>query len=35
MVSTGNCIGVRVCPNPTGSLIGGNQKSHWAISPAK
>jgi len=34
MVNTGSCLAVRVCPNPTGSSIGGNQKSHWAISPA-
>src|SRR4029453_3697964 len=35
MVNTGSWDAVRVCPNPTGSLIGGNQKSHWAISPAR
>src|SRR5829696_5017219 len=35
MVSTGSCAAVRICPNPTGNLIGGNQKSHCAISPAK
>ena len=34
MVNTGNCLAVRVCPNPTGSSMSGNQKSHWAISPA-
>ena len=34
MVSTGSCAGRRTCPQPTGSLTGGNQKSHWAISPA-
>jgi hypothetical protein len=34
MVSTGSWVAVRVCPNPTGSLIGG-QKSHCAISPAR
>ena len=25
---------VRTCPNPTGTSTSGNQKSHWAISPA-
>ena len=34
IVSTGNCLAVRDCPNPTGSVTGGNQKSCWAISPA-
>ena len=34
MVNTGNCLGPRTCPNPTGTSIGGNQKSHWATSPA-
>ncbi len=34
IVSTGSCVGVRVCPNPTGRLIGGNHKSNWATSPA-
>ena len=34
MVSTGNNAGLRVCPNPTGNSIGGNHRSHWAISPA-
>src|SRR5437879_4653658 len=34
MVSTGNWAGVRDCPYPTGSVIGGNHRSHWAISPA-
>jgi hypothetical protein len=34
IVNTGNCIGERVCPYPTGALIGGNHKSHCAISPA-
>ena len=33
MVNTGSCVAVRVWPNPTGSSIVGNQKSHWAISP--
>jgi hypothetical protein len=35
IVRTGSCVGPRVCPNPTGSVIGGNHKSHCAISPAK
>ena len=34
IVSTGSCFAVRTCPNPAGSLTGGNQKSHCAISPA-
>ena len=34
MVSTGNCLAVRTCPAPTGTSMSGNQKSHWAISPA-
>ncbi|CRK60480.1 1-deoxy-D-xylulose 5-phosphate synthase [Alloactinosynnema sp. L-07] len=34
MVSTGRRAGLRACPNPTGSVIGGNHRSHWAISPA-
>jgi hypothetical protein len=34
MVSTGSCMAVRACPNPTGTSISGNQKSCWAISPA-
>jgi len=34
MVSTGSCAGRRTCPHPTGSMTGGNHKSHWAISPA-
>ena len=34
MVSTGSCAGLRTCPHPTGTVTGGNQKSHWAISPA-
>jgi hypothetical protein len=34
MVSTGSCAGLRLCPNPTGRVIGGNHRSHWAISPA-
>ncbi len=25
---------VRTCPQPTGSLMSGNHRSHWAISPA-
>ncbi len=33
MVNTGSCLAVRLCPNPTDSSIGGNQKSHWAIPP--
>jgi hypothetical protein len=28
MVNTGSCCAVQVFPNPTGNLIGGNQKSH-------
>ena len=32
-VNTGNCAGLRVCPNPTASSIGGNDKSHCATSP--
>jgi len=35
IVSTGSCLAVRACPQPTGSSIGGNQKSCWAISPAR
>jgi len=35
IVSTGSCFAARACPNPTGSSIGGNQKSCWAISPAR
>ena len=34
IVSTGSCVGVRTWPNPTGSWIGGNHKSHCAMSPA-
>ena len=34
IVSTGSCIGVRACPYPTGTVVGGNHKSHCAISPA-
>ena len=34
MVSTGSTAGVRTWPNPTGTSIGGNHRSHWAISPA-
>ena len=34
IVSTGSCAGLRTCPQPTGTVTGGNQKSHWAISPA-
>jgi hypothetical protein len=34
MVNTGSRVGVRVWPNPTGSSIGGNHRSCWAISPA-
>jgi len=33
ITSTGNPVAVRTCPAPTGRLIGGNQKSHCAISP--
>ena len=25
----------RTCPNPTGSVMGGNQKSCWPISPGR
>ena len=28
MVNTGNCLVVRTCPNPTGTTMSGNQKSH-------
>jgi hypothetical protein len=34
IVNTGSGIGVRLWPNPTGTVIGGNHKSHCAISPA-
>jgi len=34
IVSTGSCAGRRVCPYPTGRVIGGNHRSHCAISPA-
>ena len=34
IVSTGSCAGLRACPNPAGTVTGGNQESHWAISPA-
>ena len=34
MVSTGSCAGLRTRPHPAGMVTGGNQKSHWAISPA-
>jgi len=34
IVSTGSRVAVRTCPNPAGSAMSGNQKSHWAISPA-
>ena len=33
MVSTGSCVGLRTCPHPTGTMTGGNHRSHWAISP--
>jgi hypothetical protein len=33
VVITGSCFAVRDWPNPTGSSIGGNQKSNWASSP--
>jgi hypothetical protein len=33
IVKTGSCVGLRTWPNPTGSWIGGNQKSHCPISP--
>jgi hypothetical protein len=35
IVSTGSCLAERTCPNPAGSSTGGNQKSCWAISPAR
>src|SRR5262249_25442560 len=25
--------GLRTCPHPTGTMTGGNHRSHWAISP--
>jgi hypothetical protein len=34
IVSTGSCLAVRTCPNPTGTCTSGNQKSHCASSPA-
>jgi hypothetical protein len=34
IVSTGNWAGRRTCPNPAGSSMGGNHKSHCAISLA-
>ena len=34
IVSTGSCFAGRTCPNPTGTCVGGNRKSHCAISPA-
>ena len=34
IVNTGNCVAVRTWPYPTGTTTSGNQKSHWAISPA-
>ena len=34
MVRTGSCAGLRTRPQPAGMVTGGNQKSHWAISPA-
>ena len=34
IVRTGSRFAVRTCPDPTGSSISGNQKSHCAISPA-
>src|SRR5206468_1694348 len=33
IVSTGNVFAVLACPNPTGSSISGNHRSHCAISP--
>ena len=35
IVSIGNCVAVRACPNPTGTTRSGNQKSHCAISPSR
>ncbi len=35
MVNTGSWAAVRACPNPTGTSMSGNQKSHCAISPAR
>ena len=34
IVNTGSSFAVRDCPKPTGTTTSGNQKSHWAISPA-
>lgn len=34
IVSTGNCAADRACPNPTATSVGGNHRSHCAISPA-
>lgn len=34
IVSTGSAVAGRDCPNPIGTVISGNQKSRWAISPA-
>ena len=34
ITSTGNCVGGPDLPEPHRQLIGGNQKSHWPISPA-
>ena len=34
MTSTGNLVAVRVWPNPTGSVMSGNQKPHCPTSPA-
>ncbi len=33
IVSTGNCFAGRHWPNPAGTVMSGNQKSHCAISP--
>jgi hypothetical protein len=29
------CVAVRDCPHPTGILMSGNQKSHWATSSGR
>jgi hypothetical protein len=34
MTSTGSRDAERVWPNPTGSVMAGNHRSHWATSPA-
>jgi len=34
IVNTGSAVALRAWPHPTGTTTSGNQKSHWAISPA-